>query len=187
MAMETNALQIIENLYKIVAEAWGVPLGNEKCIIEREKVLSQLDELKACLPVEIAEARRLVSTRTEYMNSARKEAEAMRQQAEEQVRAMIDKQAIMVEARRRSEEMLSSAELRSRELRRVAGDYVDDALRRTEEAMAEALSQVRATRGRFTAVYGGSTEEPANEAKSEEKPAEKPAPTFVEIVPDVEE
>ena len=35
--MENSSLEIIEQLYQIVAEAWGVPLGNEKCIIERER------------------------------------------------------------------------------------------------------------------------------------------------------
>lgn len=184
MAMESGALEIIEGLYKMIAEAWGVPLGNEKCIIEREKVLGMLDELKACLPVEIAEARRLVSSRTEYMNSARKEAEAMRQQAEEQVRAMIDKQTIMQEAKRRSEEMLTSAETRSRELRRVASEYVDDALRRTEEAMAEALGNVRATRSRFVTLTGATVPQEPETPAPEEK---TPTPTFVEIVPDVEE
>ena len=191
MAMESSALEIIEGLYKMIAEAWGVPLGNEKCIIEREKVLGMLDELKACLPVEIAEARRLVNSRTEYMNSARKEAEAMRAQAEEQVRAMIDKQTIMQQARERSEEMLSSAEKRSRELRRVASEYVDDALRRTEEAMTEALSNVRATRARFVTVTGSAV--PAEASAVEEKteaPApeeKKDTPDYVEIIPDVEE
>ncbi len=187
MAMESSALEIIEGLYKMVAEAWGVPIGNEKCIVEREVVLSMLDELKACLPVEIAEARRLVSSRTEYMNSAKKEAEALRQQAEEQARAILDKQVIMQEARRRSEEMLASAETRSRELRRVASEYVDDALRRTEEAMADALGNVRATRARFVTLTGGTMpveSEPAEEAPVEEA---RPTPTFVEIVPDVEE
>lgn len=189
MAMENSALEIIESLYKMIAEAWGVPLGNEKCIIEREKVLSLLDELKACLPVEIAEARRLVNSRTEYMNSARKEAEALRQQAEEQVRAMIDRQAIVQEARRRSEEMLASAESRTRELRRLASEYVDDALRRTEEAMTEALSSVRTTRSRFVSLTGGSVETAPEEDKEAETTEEekKNGVTYVEIVPDVEE
>lgn len=183
--MENSALEIIENLYKIIAEAWNVPLGNDKCIIEREKVLTQLDQLKACLPVEIAEARRLVSSRTEYMNSARKEAETLRQQTEEQVRAMIDRQAIMQEAKKRSEEMLASAERRSSELKKIASSYVDDALRQTEESMTAALESVRSTRARFISLTGGTALDPA--AKPDEAPSApaKDAPVMVEIVPDV--
>ena len=59
--MENNSiLDLIEMLYTMVSEAWGVPLGNEKCIIERDKFLNILDEIKAQLPVEVAEAKRLL-------------------------------------------------------------------------------------------------------------------------------
>lgn len=48
--MDYQALEIIDMLYTMIAEAWGVPLGNEKCIIERDKALNLLDDLKAQLP-----------------------------------------------------------------------------------------------------------------------------------------
>ena len=36
-------------LYTMVSEAWGVPLGNDKCIVEREKALKLIEEIKAQL------------------------------------------------------------------------------------------------------------------------------------------
>mgnify|MGYP001136270367 CR=1 FL=1 len=59
--MENHALDIIDMLYNMIAEAWGVPLGNDKCIVERDKALNLLDDLKATLPMELSEARRLVN------------------------------------------------------------------------------------------------------------------------------
>ena len=53
--MENDVLELVEMLYTMVTEAWGVPLGNEKCIVERDKVLNLLDEIKAQLPAEVAE------------------------------------------------------------------------------------------------------------------------------------
>ena len=70
--MDYQALEIIDMLYTMIAEAWGVPLGNEKCIIERDKALNLLDDLKAQLPVELSEARRLVNARDEFVGSAKK-------------------------------------------------------------------------------------------------------------------
>ena len=137
-----------------------------------------------------------VATHLDYENfgldekavaNAKRDVDRMMQKAELDAKSKVSESEVLAAARQKSHEIVKRAEERSREMYRVANEYTEDALRRTEEAMAEALSQVRATRGRFTAVYGGSTEEPADEAKSEEKPAEKPAPTFVEIVPDVEE
>ena len=40
-----EVMELIETLYSMVTEAWGVPLGNDKCIVERENVLEILNEL----------------------------------------------------------------------------------------------------------------------------------------------
>ena len=56
--MDQEVMELIEMLYTMVSEAWGVPLGNEKCIVERDKILEILDEIKTALPVELAEAKR---------------------------------------------------------------------------------------------------------------------------------
>lgn len=176
--MEHGALEIIEVLYQMIAEAWGVPLGQEKCIIEREKALSLLDELKARLPVEVAEARRLVSARDEFISNARKEADALRRQAEEQARRMVDSQEIVRVARQRSTDMMTTAETKSRELKRVASEYVDDALRRTEEAVAAALDDVRQSRARFRSITGVTApvqEEPEETAQENEAVETAPA------------
>lgn len=150
--MENEVLELVEMLYTMVTEAWGVPLGNEKCIVERDKVLNLLDEIKAQLPSEVAEARRLVNARDEFINNAKREAETIRKAAEDRAREMVEEQEIVRAARTRSNELLSQAENRTRELYRVANEYVDDALRRTEEAIQQALEEVRDSRARFRAV-----------------------------------
>ena len=33
--MDNEVMELIDQLYTMVSEAWGVPLGNEKCIVER--------------------------------------------------------------------------------------------------------------------------------------------------------
>ncbi len=152
--MENEVLELIEMLYTMVSEAWGVPLGNEKCIIERDKALNLLDELKAQLPAELSEAKRLVAARDEFVSSAKREAESIRRVAEEQARHLVEEQEIVRIAKSRTNEMISTAENKSRELRRVANEYVDDALRRTEEAVSAALDEVRQSRVRFRAAAG---------------------------------
>ena len=154
--MENEVLELIEMLYTMVTEAWGVPLGNEKCIVERDKVLGLLDEIKAQLPGEVAEAKRLVSARDEFIGNAKREAESIRKAAEERAREMVEEQEIVRTAKMRSNEVLANAENRTRELYRVANEYVDDALRRTEEAINSALSEVRSSRASFRSVASAS-------------------------------
>lgn len=45
-----EVMELIETLYSMVTEAWGVPLGNDKCIVERENVLEILNEIKRASP-----------------------------------------------------------------------------------------------------------------------------------------
>lgn len=158
--MGHEVLELVEMLYTMITEAWGVPLGNEKCIIERDKALNLLDEIKAQLPVEMAESKRLVSARDEFILNAKREAETIRKEAEEHARALVDEREIVRVAKARSNEMMTTAEQKSRELRRMASEYADDSLRRTEEAVAAALDDVRQSRARFrSAAQGGRGEE----------------------------
>lgn len=152
--MDNEVMELIDELYSMVSEAWGVPLGNDKCIVERDKVLNMIEDIKAQLPVELSEAKRLVSARDEFIGNAKKEAESIRRTAEEKARALVDQQEIVRIARTRSSELMANAENKSRELRRVASDYVDDILRRSEESLAAALNEVRGSRSQFRAAAG---------------------------------
>ena len=48
--------------------------------------------------------------------------------------------------------MIRQAEERSRALKRSANEYCEDALRRTEEAVAEAFEEIKQSRSRFRAA-----------------------------------
>ena len=152
--MENEVLELIEMLYTMVSEAWGVPLGNEKCIVERDKVIAILDDIKVQLPVELAEAKRLISARDEFISNAKREAESVRRVAEEHARRLVDEQEIVRVARAKSVEVLTQADTKTKELRRAANEYVDDALRRTEEAVSAALDEVKQSRMRFRSAAG---------------------------------
>ena len=160
--MNNDVMELIEMLYTQVSEAWGVPLGNEKCIVERDKVLGLLDEIKARIPVEVSEAKRLVAARDEFIGNAKREAEAIRKSAEERVRTLTDEQEIVKAAKTRAAGLVAEAETQSRELRRVANEYTDDLLRQTEEAVGGSLEKVRQVRARFrTAMAPRNTEKKA--------------------------
>ena len=150
--MENNdVMELLDILFGMISEAWGVPLGADKCIIEREKALSIINDIKASLPASIAEAKRLVAARDEFIGNAKREAEAMRKSAEEKSRLLVDQQEITRIARSRSAEMIASAENKSNELRKLAKDYADNLMRETEESLNAALETVKSARSSFRA------------------------------------
>ena len=149
---EQNIEDIISALYDMVQDARALPLGADKCIVERDKVLDMLDEIIAQLPVELKQARTIVESRNELIGQARREAEALIRQAQEKADKLVEEEAIYQEAKRQCQEMVLQTQTRMAELRKASNDYMDDALRRTEEAIAMSLEDVRDTRTKFKAL-----------------------------------
>lgn len=150
--MASGVEELLEMLFSLIDEARSVPLSSEKCILERDRALDLLEEIKGKFPVELSEARRLLDSKEEYIASAKREAELIRKQAEDRARQMLSEDELMAQARQKSGEILRSTEARSRELRRAANDYCEDALRRTEEAVAEACEEIKRSRTKFRAA-----------------------------------
>ena len=177
----SNIIELLDILYAMVSEAWGVPLGNDKCIIERDKAIEIINEIKNSLPSSIAEAKRLVAARDEFIGNAKREADALRKNAEDKARSMVEEQEIVRVARARSAEMIASAEAKSSELRRIAGEYLDDIMRQTEESLSASLATVRAAHGAFTnAGSGAAARQPKKEAPAAAKMASS-------LVPEIED
>ena len=178
-----SIIEMLDTLYNMVTEAWGVPLGNDKCIIERDKAIELINEIKNSLPSSIAESKRLVAARDEFIGNAKREAESLRRNAEERARAMVEEQEVMRVARASSAEIIATAEARSRELRRISNAYVDEIMRKTEESLASSLTTIRNAHSAFQQQNGQQAAMPAA------KPAaQKPAPkTGSAIVPELGE
>ena len=149
---EQTMEDIISALYDMIQDARAVPLAADKCIVERDRVLDMLDEIIAQLPVELKQARTIVESRNELISQARREAELLVKQATEKAEKMITEEAVYQETMRKCREMVDQTQLRMAELRRVSNEYMDDALRRTEEAISLSLGDVRDTRAKFAAL-----------------------------------
>ena len=131
--MHDNGIEeLITKLYDMVQDARSLPLGADKCIVERDKVLDMLDEISNQLPGELKQAKTIVDSRNELIAKAKREAEGLVRQAQAH-----------------AEEMIRTAQAKIKELKQVTNDYVDDSLKRTEEAIAEALGEIRESRSRF--------------------------------------
>ena len=149
---EKHIEDIIITLYDLIQDAKSVPLASDKCILERDKALDLLDEIIAQLPAELKQSRTIVESRNELIGQARREAEIIIRQAQERAAELVTQEAIYQEAKRQCQDMVLQTQSRMAELRRVSNAYMDDALLRTEEAMAQALAEVRDTHAKFNAL-----------------------------------
>lgn len=147
-----NIEDIIGNLYDMIQDARSVPLSSEKCMVERDVVLDMLDEIIAQMPGELKQSRTIVESRNELISQARREAETIIRQAQEQAAQLVNKENIYVEAKRRSEELVMQTQLQINQIQKAGYSYLDESLRQTEESMTQALNEVRETRMRFRSV-----------------------------------
>ena len=151
--MEEKDLQrLLDMLYGMVDEAKSAPFSAEKCTINRDEALDIITEIRSRMPIEIKKAQELIRAREEYIASAKKEVEKMLRQADLDAKTIVSESETIQLARQKSSEIIRRAEDRSKELYHVANTYTEDALRRTEEAIQAALTEVQESRARFRAA-----------------------------------
>ena len=149
---EQHIEDIISALYDLVQDARALPLGADKCILERDKVLDMLDEIIAQLPAEPKQARTIVESRNELIGQARREAEGIVRTAQAKAEELVSQESVYLEAKRQCQEMYEKTQGKIAELKKISNAYMDDALRRTEEAIAQSLNEVQDTRNKFRAL-----------------------------------
>ena len=146
--------EIITSLYNLIQDAWSLPLGAEKCVVERDKVLDLLDEISNQLPSELKQAKTIVESRNEVITNAKREAENILKQAEERARLLVSENEVYKQAQLESRELMKSTQQKIMELKQVTNEYVDDAMRRTEESMEKALAEFQDAHAKFNALTG---------------------------------
>ncbi len=157
---ERGIEEIISQLYEMVQDARNVPLSADKCMIERDRVLDLLDEISNQLPGELKQARTIVESRSEVINNAKREAENILKQAQMQARQMVTEEEIYRQAEIESQNLIETAQDKIKQLKDATNDFVDDALRRTEESISDALAEIRDSRAKFDALLAPQKELP---------------------------
>ena len=152
--MASGVEELLDMLFEMIDEAKNAPLSSDKCVIERDRALDLIDDIRSQFPMELSEAKKMMANRAELVASAKREAEAIRKSAEDKARQLLADDIITLQAKQRANDMLQEAEMRSKELKRSANEYCEDALRRTEEAVAEAYDEIKKSRARFRAAAG---------------------------------
>ena len=152
--MASGVEELLDMLFEMIDEAKNAPLSSDKCVIERDRALDLIDDIRSQFPMELGEARKVMASRAETLAAAKREADTIRKAAEDKARQLLEENTISLQARQRANELMQQVEERSRELKRSANEYCEDALRRTEEAVAEAYDEIKKSRARFRALSG---------------------------------
>ena len=140
--------ELVNTLYETIDDAPSVPLSN-KCVIEREKALDILEEIRANLPSELKMANEIVEKRNDFISAGKKEYDTKIKQAEEMAKQKVNDHELLIEARKRANEIIASAEQKAKQIMEAATTYCDNAMKDTEASIGKTLEQVKDTRVAF--------------------------------------
>ena len=115
--------ELVNSLYETIQDAKSVPLSAEKCVIERERVLDILDDIRVKMPSDIKMAKDIVDKRNDIIAAGKKEAADLRAKAEEYVRKTVSESAVVAQANAQANEIVADAENQAAQLRLSVQQY----------------------------------------------------------------
>lgn len=147
--MPEGVEELLTVLYNLVQDSFTVPFGKSRSLLDRNKVLDLIEEINSILPSDLEQARKIVDSKNEILGSAKLEADAIKRQAEDRARNLVSREEVLLTARQKANDIVAAAESKARDIRLATNQYVDDALKRTEDALNEALREVKESRGKY--------------------------------------
>lgn len=141
---------LINELQNIVNDGKVFPLTGRK-IVDTERLMGLIDEIQGALPSEIRQARDIVADKTKIVSAAKKEAEEIVRDAEARRKALVNQNEIVRLANQQANDIINDAKLKSKEMRKASNEYVDELMRKTDEAITAQLTELRKTRQGFKA------------------------------------
>ncbi len=141
-----NVEDLLDEIDEVIDKSFELPLSGGKSVIDVCKIREILEELRLHMPSEFRQAKAIVADRAQIISDAKTEAEAIVKVAQEKAKAMVDKEEVVKTAQEKANEIIEKSTKKSREMKKVASEYVDDLMKRTDEALSEYLSEIRKTR-----------------------------------------
>jgi len=114
--------------------------------VNRDDLLTLIDDALENLPEELKHARWLLKERNEFLAKAAREADQIIESARVQAERMVERDEVVRAARRHADALVEDAESRSRALQHEAEDYVDQRLAAFEVVLDRTMATVK--RGR---------------------------------------
>ena len=147
--MDNSVDSILGMMEGILETAKVFPMSRGRVLVDQDQFLEMLADLRTQLPRELEDARRIVADRNNILETAKKEAEMTTRAAEERARRLVDHDAIVKQAQMQANEIMSTAQLQSRELKKAAIEYADSVLAQVDEQLNKSVIEVRQRRQGF--------------------------------------
>jgi N-glycosylase/DNA lyase len=133
--------RMLDILEEQVRTGMRVPLTN-RVAVEEEEFLATVDQLRASIPAELRQARRVIQDRQEIILAAQNEAERIINIARERAEYLTSSEGVMAEARHRSEELLRQSRSQNQKSVDEIESYALRVIGQVEQTMRNGLQDI---------------------------------------------
>jgi F0F1-type ATP synthase membrane subunit b/b' len=137
-----DILHLIDRLEELFNESRAVPL-TRNVMVDEDKMLDIIDQMRIAIPEEVKKAQQIITQKERFLAQAQEEANRTVDIARQKADDLVQRDAIVQEAQRRAEQIVSQARLDAEATRRDADDYVIDALTHLQNELERLTNQVR--------------------------------------------
>jgi len=137
-----DILHLVDRLEELFNESRPLPMMR-KVVVDEDKMLSIIDQMRVSIPEEIKKAQQLLAQRDRLIAQGQEEANRTLQLAREKAAQLVEKDAIIQSAQVRASQIIEQAKQES-EINRIEADqYIITSLSDLEKELEVLLVQVK--------------------------------------------
>ncbi len=131
--------EVLDKLQFEIEEASNVPLTN-KVMIDKDEILDMIDDLRASIPMDIAEAKRIREEEIRIKSQAEREAGSIVKEAREHKAHLVDNNNITKTANEEAEAIRRAARDDAMRIRVRSIEYLTNMISKTQDDLRELIN-----------------------------------------------
>ena len=140
-----DILEVIDQLEEKIEKAFNIPVLN-KCMIDKEDLLADVEDIRLQLPEELKQARWLKEERKRILAEANHDADEIVKKAEEKTVQLINEHEITKKAYEQANDIVTAAQNNAKEIRAGLNEYCEDMLNTMESKFVACIDAMRETK-----------------------------------------
>ncbi|MGA2490780.1 MAG: hypothetical protein ABSF99_11470 [Anaerolineales bacterium] len=137
-----DILHLVDRLEELFNNSRAIPLTHN-VIVDEDKFLDIIDQMRISVPEEVKKAQDIYTKKDRVMAQAQEEANRTLQLARDKADDLVDREALVSDAKRRAEQIIEQARGEAENIKAGGDQYARESLMNLEHAMEQLLTQVR--------------------------------------------
>lgn len=164
-----DILHLVDRLEELFNDSRPIPLTHN-VIVDEDRILEIVDQMRISIPEEVKKAQQTNAQRDRILAQAQEEANRTIALAKQKAEELVSRDAIVLAAKERAEQILIQARADGENARREADEYTIESLTSLESELSRLLNQARNGIAKLTSerqqFLGREATNPATEEKA---------------------